>query len=695
MVSAGNVVRIDVVADTKQAKEGFKSVKGQAEGLKKTGAGLSNVMGGVGKAMGIVGFGAISVGVVFKEVLKASNALTRSTTSARFSLIGMGDAGVGAFDKMQPRFKDIAAEVHTTQAEVATAMGILTATTNSAQISATNLADVFKIAQVSGQDFEQVARAMGQAMYGDITAINDLVRGQGPMIGNFAKLEQIVKMAREEFEDSRTVTDEFGAALRKAFEDLGTATDSFTKSATTLLTILSGIHTVFKTMSDPVNMAKVAIKGITELFDEGFGPALKKIGEGLGTFALAIVGIKWSDFLIGWDKADTFLTETIPNAFGDAKDAVGEFLSKVVEAGLEPFKLDLSFGLGAIPGFIKNFFTDDGEAKNPEAKINFGFSIGAIKGIMATFFNAVTGVPISDVAVSAALSFGINKVSDFIGEFFDVKTGDATLRYPSAMLDFFKGAVPDFIKTFFDDKGEMLKSQGEAVISFASEIGTFIKSFFWPASGDAKSRPPLLLTTAFVPFIPTFLTKFIDKKAGDMIDQGFDVAVNFSKGLLSAGWDTFVKVFDAFTASPTMKLNFEIVMGAWDKIKTLWDLIQKIDSGNLPWPFGSDSSVSVSPVVPVNPYGGFGDNPYGPEFPGFAHGGVAHGGPTIVGEKGPELVNLPSGSYVKPSLTGIGGSSITVNINESFILDESTLNKLVLMIRDELDTQLRTEAATL
>ena len=79
-----------------------------------------------------------------------------------------------------------------------------------------------------------------------------------------------------------------------------------------------------------------------------------------------------------------------------------------------------------------------------------------------------------------------------------------------------------------------------------------------------------------------------------------------------------------------------------------------------------------------------------------AHGGISGGGPTIVGERGPELVNLPSGSYVKPSLTGVGGGgSVTVNINESFILDESTLNRLVSMVRAELDTQLRREATVI
>lgn len=53
------------------------------------------------------------------------------------------------------------------------------------------------------------------------------------------------------------------------------------------------------------------------------------------------------------------------------------------------------------------------------------------------------------------------------------------------------------------------------------------------------------------------------------------------------------------------------------------------------------------------------------KIPGFAAGGVSAGGLSIVGESGPELVNLPSGSTVhsnKDSKKIVGGSSVTNNI---------------------------------
>lgn len=51
-------------------------------------------------------------------------------------------------------------------------------------------------------------------------------------------------------------------------------------------------------------------------------------------------------------------------------------------------------------------------------------------------------------------------------------------------------------------------------------------------------------------------------------------------------------------------------------------------------------------------------------IPKFQHGGISSGGPAIVGEKGPELVNLPRGANVTPNhqLPSMG-STINFNVN--------------------------------
>ena len=52
------------------------------------------------------------------------------------------------------------------------------------------------------------------------------------------------------------------------------------------------------------------------------------------------------------------------------------------------------------------------------------------------------------------------------------------------------------------------------------------------------------------------------------------------------------------------------------------------------------------------------------KIPGFASGGVSRGGLAVVGERGPELVNLPNGSRVHSNADSrqmVGGTN-TINV---------------------------------
>ncbi|MBO9519779.1 MAG: hypothetical protein J7493_17105 [Porphyrobacter sp.] len=66
------------------------------------------------------------------------------------------------------------------------------------------------------------------------------------------------------------------------------------------------------------------------------------------------------------------------------------------------------------------------------------------------------------------------------------------------------------------------------------------------------------------------------------------------------------------------------------------------------------------------------------KVPGFANGtSFAPGGLAIVGERGPELVDLPRGSRVYPNGTGPGRGNITVNINAQDAVLTSTVRQWV------------------
>mgnify|MGYP001571998456 CR=1 FL=1 len=84
---------------------------------------------------------------------------------------------------------------------------------------------------------------------------------------------------------------------------------------------------------------------------------------------------------------------------------------------------------------------------------------------------------------------------------------------------------------------------------------------------------------------------------------------------------------------------------------------------------------SVVPVIgtilggligaPLGALAGLSKRKFGVNIPGFQLGGVAPGGPILVGERGPELVNLPRGAMVTPrerSSSRGGGNVVNQNI---------------------------------
>jgi hypothetical protein len=71
-----------------------------------------------------------------------------------------------------------------------------------------------------------------------------------------------------------------------------------------------------------------------------------------------------------------------------------------------------------------------------------------------------------------------------------------------------------------------------------------------------------------------------------------------------------------------------------------------------------------------------------PTLPTFASGGIAPGGLALVGESGPELVNLPQGSQVfsnseSRKIAGNSGSTINISINNPIVREDNDIQKIV------------------
>lgn len=106
----------------------------------------------------------------------------------------------------------------------------------------------------------------------------------------------------------------------------------------------------------------------------------------------------------------------------------------------------------------------------------------------------------------------------------------------------------------------------------------------------------------------------------------------------------------------------------------------------------ASAAVGGTHTLPTSgPPGGFappGSNISSPsikEITGKAFGGFAHGGRILVGERGPEVVNIPYGSQVTPTHAlrdSMGNDTINVNIRGDFIGDRRGVTKLVKQIEE-------------
>jgi hypothetical protein len=78
------------------------------------------------------------------------------------------------------------------------------------------------------------------------------------------------------------------------------------------------------------------------------------------------------------------------------------------------------------------------------------------------------------------------------------------------------------------------------------------------------------------------------------------------------------------------------------------------------------------------------------QYPGLATGGtVTNSGRVLVGERGPELLDLPTGASVIPLGSRTGASGVTIIIQAGTVVGEGGADKLAVIISKKIDEQRR------
>lgn len=394
------------------------------------------------------------------------------------------------------------------------------------------------------------------------------------------------------------------------------------------------------------------VEGLAHFLANDLVPALMRgapVAEALGKVLLAAGMVVLNDFLPPIKQlAPLFLGLIIP-AFASLKSGLSGLDLSTHSAAFSTFK-DIVGGLSEIFSALVGIITDD---VLPEARhlgdffaenllpmltsigralaSTLGPALHEIGGLFSALgplvhavfdlFNKLLPVIIPVAALFAGtFALGLAVVVGLVHGLIGALTGIVDAL--TGVVKFISGAL-DFIVGLFTLNGDKVK---KGLGEMASGVLGIFKGLF-----EAVIK-------GIVGFVSGFLG-FIDHLTGGALSRFGDMVGGIVSGIASlpGKLGQLVGGILGFFGN----LWDQLVKGAEDFISTF---IQKMLDGvtGAVQSFGSALHKLVSTAVHNIPV-------VGGLIPNFALGGTAPGGTTLVGEQGPELVNLPSGSDISPA----------------------------------------------
>jgi len=250
---------------------------------------------------------------------------------------------------------------------------------------------------------------------------------------------------------------------------------------------------------------------------------------------------------------------------------------------------------------------------------------------------------------------------DMTQAFNDIVTGIG--RGSPLILDNLGIKIPDAIKASMEKMGEAEKTQ--ALLNFAIADGAKIAAEYGDVQLTASEKAEVLKSKivnlkdeAIVKLsgplsdILEKIAKWVDLMAGD------EIGLKDSIEKASKAWTGFMKAATGDALGPldtllTMLTGWAVILAGISDI--LSSVITKVSSLITKIKELNKNTPANNPVSLVKSW-----------FDKRATGGVSGGGMTLVGEAGPELVNLPRGSHVynnKDSKQMASGGDIIINLN--------------------------------
>lgn len=491
----------------------------------------------------------------------------------------------------------------------------------------------------------------------------------GGAISQGAKLEQSMGGVETLFKDNSGVVK---ANADKAFKTAGLSANDYMETVTSfsasLLNSLGG---------DTAKSAKVADMAIIDMSDNAnkFGTDMESIQNAYQGFA----------------KQNYTMLDNLKLGYGGTKEEMSRLLGDATKLTGVKYDMDnLSDVYSAIHAIQENLGVTGTTAK--EASATFSGSFAAMKSAASNLLgNLATGGDVTgsmEQLVDSASTFLFNNAVPMIGRVVKalpgaIKTGvvkaapkikeaggsiiksikdGMTSMLPSSMggvLDSFGGSLVSAVQQVSGSVMPVLGSVMQSIQTMLPAVLPVLQTVITQVSSIISSAAPVIgglvqgIGVVVSTLAPVFQTIFdgIGSKVGTVIDfvgskMGFiqgviSQAAPLISDILTTAWGVISPVIDI--AIGAFKLIFNVVQavfpGIQRVIQTVWGIIKPIVEG-----IGSVLSTvgkGINWIADKIGGGGVGANAEGTNN--------WRGGPTWVGERGPELVDLPKGSRVLPN----------------------------------------------
>lgn len=335
--------------------------------------------------------------------------------------------------------------------------------------------------------------------------------------------------------------------------------------------------------------------------------------------------------------AQSFLLDKLKDATEGAADAAGETLPGKIERAKNSFgEMQESLAVALLPAF--QAVTDAGLKLSAWAEANPG-KMRAIVVVVAALA-AIIGI----VSVATTVWTAITAVATAVTTLWTGAMTLLKLAFLTSPIGFIVVLIAGLIAIIV-----LVATKTQFFQTIWSAVWGAIKAAFNGVFGFIKRNWPLILAilTGPIGLAVLAIVKNWDKiKAGvsavkDWIVDKFNDVVGFVKGLPGKISSAASGLFDGIKNAFKSAVNF--VIGGWNSLR-----------------FGIPEIDTHIPGIGKVGGGSFGV----PQIPLLAKGGnITRGGTVLVGERGPELLNLGRGAQVTP-LTSGGDIYLTVDLGE-------------------------------